>query len=254
MGGGGGGTASTGRGGASEAGGAAGASGAVGDGKPPGRRPVVAAAGTDSSEEGEPDRGLPAGDATGAGAGASEGDETAATEAAAGAAAAAAAVGVTALRSSAVTKPGRRKSTRRPSRSRMASRAEAPEGSGGGGMESVSLTTSVEVTVLDGLSVGEERHSSSGSSDGAVGGSDEAACGKNSDNSDRPQSTSTASEGVELPPLKIRQPGGSTANSTPPAGVGDGEEENAEGGIGEVADRSSSAAASLVSREDKRAR
>lgn len=228
-----GGATSTGRSGACEASGGASASNALGRGRVSGRA-GAGTAGTSAAKDGASE-GLSA--ATTA---------TATTTAPAPAAAAAPAAGV---------KVGRRKSAKG-SRNRTESKMETFKESGGDGMESVSLTASVEVTVLNGISVGEDRErnsSSSGGGDRGVDGYDEAACGSKDSNTGGQQRLSTAvSDGVELPPLKHhQQPRGSTANFIhAAAGVDGREREKAEKrGTGLVAGRSPSAAASSVSRE-----
>lgn len=177
------------------------------------------------------------------GAGISEGDDMAAAGAAAGA-----------RRASAVVKPGRRKSTKggRNRNERRAVDALEEESGGGGMMESVSLTTSVEVTVLDSISVGEERDRSSAGrsrrSDETVGVGEQAACGTNGDSGGRQQHTPTASDRVELQPLKHQQPKGWAASSIGAAGTDGGQDENAgRGAAGLVANSSPSAVASSVS-------
>lgn len=220
-----------GRGGASEAGGGAGASsgGALGRRRVSTRAVIAAAGSCSASVDGEPNSRDPPG--TGV-VGFGEKYEPAA--------------GAVIRGPSAAVEPGCRK-TVKGSRGRRESGVGALEESGGGVMESVSLTMSVEVKVLDGLSEGDGRDGSS-FGDGVVrGGAEETACGKNSSTTGRRPSSLTVSDGVELPPLKHQQARGSVADLFHAAGVEDGAGESAGPCATFGAEGSPSAAARSVS-------
>lgn len=223
-----GGTTPTGRSGAAQAGGGAGSSGALGRGKTSAQA-VVGTTGASVLEQSETE-GLSTGDAHRTGVRSGEGYQSASAV-------------KTTTGQSAGGKPGRRRSSEE-SHNREESKGEALHEAVGDGMGNVSLTTSVEITVLNGMSVGEERDRKANVSDGVVGGNDETTCCS----AGHQQGASPISDGLELPPLKQQQPRGSTAGMVHAADAHDGAAEKVERGAGRAADRSSSAAEPSVSK------
>eukprot|EP00752_Nemacystus_decipiens_P005020 g4560.t1 len=228
-------------GGASEPGGGGGASGALGRRKTSARPVAGDAVGTCAADEGGPVGLAAGGDEAGMGVGMGEGGETAA-----------AATAKTTRRASAAATAGRRRTMKGPRNGKksgvLAALTEGGRGDGGGGMDTVSLTTSVEVTVLDGLSVDEKRESRRTSSclgDGGAGGSEQDAPGENITDSGREQ-CSSISLGIEPAPLmKHHQPRRSTVGVIRATGVDD----EAEGGADFATDGSPSSAGLSVSAE-----